>query len=259
MHHLNPLPPAISTPLDYLTVHHLDPLLPAISTPLNNLTVHHLDCHCPPSPPPRLPNHSPPQSPAARHLHPTQSPNRAPPRSPATRHLHPPRLPNHSPPQSPAAHHLHPTRSPNHSPPRSPLPTFSTPSITQPFAPLTPVAHHLHPLDYLTVHHLNPHCPPSHHFNLLLNSDHPSPISPGHHLVSPILSNVVNNVLNKFIFILNSGSPILWTEPGSQGLGSAKEGPNLNRTGPQPVYVQPTPNPTLSTVRWNIMDTWQGV
>ena len=47
---------AISTPLDYLTVRHLDPLLPAISTPLDHLTVRHLNPHCPPSPPPQLPN-----------------------------------------------------------------------------------------------------------------------------------------------------------------------------------------------------------
>ena len=71
-----------------------------------------------------------------------------------------------------------------------------------------------------------------------MNSDHPSPISPGHYLISPILANVVNNVLNKFIFILNSGSPILWTKPGIQGSGSAKKGLNPNRTGPRPVYMQ---------------------
>ena len=166
---------------------HLDCLLPAISTPLNHLTIHHLNCHCPPSPPPRLPN---------------------------------------------------------------PL-------------PLDPCCPPSSPLGYLTICHLDPHCPPSHRFHLLLNSDHPSSISPGHHLISPILSNVVNNVLNKFIFILNSGlnpnlnlsnqvqevwgsgSPILWTEPGSQGSGSAKKGPNLNRTGPWPVYSSATASRTL--------------
>ena len=39
---------------------------------------------------------------------------------------------------------------------------------------------------------------------------------------------LVNNVLNIFKFLLNSGSPIWWTKPNSQSLGLAKKCPNPN-------------------------------
>ena len=118
-----------------------------------------------------------------------------------------------NPSQSPAACHLHPTRSPNCLPPRSPLPTFSTLSImptTQPFAPLIPAAHHLHPLDYLTICHLNPHCPPSHHGPLChLNPQLPPPLT-GHstcltHLSNPLLDTNWHQIrvcLNCYIYFI---------------------------------------------------------
>ena len=122
--------------------------------------------HCRPSPPPLIISTTtplPPRSPTSHHLHHLDCAHHLP-----LCHLHlrnwvchiqlpqptsiPCCLP--SPPHSitypfatsiPTAHLLHPLDHAHH----------------QPFAPLTPAAHHLHPLNYLTVCHLDPHCPPS--------------------------------------------------------------------------------------------------
>ena len=48
--------------------------------------------------------------------------------------------------------------------------------------------------------------------------------------------NLNLNLLNQVQEVLGSGSPIHWTEPDSQGSGSAKKCPNPNWTGLWPVY-----------------------
>ena len=50
-------------------------------------------------------------------------------------------------------------------------------------------------------------------------------------------SNLNLNLLNPVQEVRGSGSPICWTEPDSQGLGSAKKCPNPNRTRLRPVYT----------------------